>query len=210
MYVITPKHFNYINFVPFYLPNLKMDPFLSKSATWQHPKQFLLLLFCFSFLSSCLSLSALSHLSLLSLFSAPRTHARTHLPARGSPSPFITASCSLSLSLSFPRPQRTGKGAPARFFNLRLGYRTKSKPGVSTPNSGDLGGFSGHLRPFHDERKGQLLVTFSCSLVCVTLRRLSTDLESRRTIPASRHFRIGIFESSRCRTPFCVHSNCLC
>ncbi|CAN6584101.1 unnamed protein product [Malus baccata var. baccata] len=38
---------------------------------------------------------------------------------------------------------------------LHVPEMTKSKPGVSTPNSGDLGGFSGHLRPFHDERKGR-------------------------------------------------------
>nr|XP_028963585.1 uncharacterized protein LOC103442257 isoform X1 [Malus domestica] len=115
----------------------------------------------------------------------------------------------LSLSLPLvPATPENRKRSSGEIFQSPV--RTKLKPGVSTPNSGDLGGFSGHLRPFHDERKGQLLVTFSCSLVCVTLRRLSTDLESRRTIPASRHFRIGIFESSRCRTQFCVHSICLC
>nr|XP_028963586.1 uncharacterized protein LOC103442257 isoform X2 [Malus domestica] len=94
----------------------------------------------------------------------------------------------LSLSLPLvPATPENRKRSSGEIFQSPV--RTKLKPGVSTPNSGDLGGFSGHLRPFHDERK---------------------DLESRRTIPASRHFRIGIFESSRCRTQFCVHSICLC
>nr|XP_028953909.1 uncharacterized protein LOC114822917 [Malus domestica] len=78
----------------------------------------------------------------------------------------------LSLSLPLvPATPENRKRSSGEIFQSPV--RTKSKPGVSTPNSGDLGGFSGHLRPFHDERKGQLLVTFSCSLVCVTLRRLS-------------------------------------
>ncbi|XP_070683520.1 uncharacterized protein [Malus domestica] len=81
-----------------------------------------------SFLPSSFSFSVFLSLLLgshFSPFSAPQAH--THRGTRvceEEPSPFTISSCSLSLSLSFPRPQKTGKRTPARFFNLRLGNGT--------------------------------------------------------------------------------------
>ncbi|XP_050109490.1 uncharacterized protein LOC126588441 [Malus sylvestris] len=111
---------------------------------------------------------------------------------------FFSSFFCLSLgSLSSPGLTRTespSKRGSQRTPDPALRVR---RHGVS---SGEHRPFQGHFRPNHDELagvQGAILVTFSCSLVCMALRRLSTDLGSRHTIPASRHFRIGIFESSR-------------
>ncbi|XP_050130241.1 uncharacterized protein LOC126606893 [Malus sylvestris] len=117
-------------------------------------------------------------------------------PGRGRPIAIINLIL-LSLPLVSANPENR-KGSPARF----LYFPDEITTGVGTPISGDLGsveGDSGHLRPFHDERKVQLLTVIPLYLFGTTLHHRCTNLQSRRTIPASRHFRIGIFESSRCR-----------
>ncbi|RXH95679.1 hypothetical protein DVH24_008179 [Malus domestica] len=98
-----------------------------------------------------------SRLSLISHFSPSSLHcAHTHAPISpregahhpSSPRPALSLSLSLPLVPATPENRKRSSG---EIFQSPV--RTKSKPGVSTPNSGDLRGFSGHLRPFHDERK---------------------------------------------------------
>ncbi|XP_048428248.1 uncharacterized protein LOC125471626 [Pyrus x bretschneideri] len=66
--------------------------------------------------------------------------------------------------------------------------------------------FFGQPRPRQATRKVQLCMAFPSFLVCTALCQRCKDLKSRRTISASKHSCIGIFESSRCRTYLFVHS----
>ncbi|XP_050125814.1 uncharacterized protein LOC126603108 [Malus sylvestris] len=185
---ILTQHWNVTYFLEHQEINLSQD----KQAF------FLLLLFCsFSFFLLSVSLSALSHSSLISLLDRERTHA---------PIPCARKTASSPSRPSPPLSRAATPGNPERNSGEFLFSRTKSKPGVSTPNSGDLGGFSGHLRPFHDKRKVNLMTAVPLFLFGMALHQRCTDIESRHTIPASRHFRIGIFESSWCGTHSFIHS----
>ncbi|XP_028952447.2 uncharacterized protein [Malus domestica] len=172
-----------------------------------------------------MSLSLLSDLSQLPyLSSQPRTHARTHLPcARKTPHRRHLVLLPLCPVL---QPQETRKGTPASSYfpgedEIEAGcrhthLRRLSREFPAKPRR--VGRRASFRRPPRLSRKFPAKLRrvrrrvrgnysgVSVFASCVTFRRRSTDLGSRHTIPASRHFRIGIFESSRCRTHFCVHS----
>ncbi|XP_050160628.1 uncharacterized protein LOC126634176 isoform X2 [Malus sylvestris] len=154
--------------------------------------------------------------SLISLLNRERTHAPIS-PARGRP--LIVAISSFSLSVPCCNPRKPGKelrrvpifpdeieagcrhthlrrlsrefpakprrvGRRARYQSLRLvDFRRPPRLSRQFP-----------VKPRRVRRRVSGVSVFAS---CVTFRRRSTDLDSRRTIPASRHFRFGIFESSR-------------
>ncbi|XP_070675093.1 uncharacterized protein [Malus domestica] len=172
-----------------------------------------------------MSLSLLSDLSQLPyLSSQPRTHARNHLPcARKTPHRRHLVLLPLCPVL---QPQETRKGTPASSYfpgedEIEAGcrhthLRRLSREFPAKPRR--VGRRASFRRPPRLSRqfpaktrrvRRRVRGNYSGVSVfasCVTFRRRSTDLESRHTIPASRHFRIGIFESSWCGTHSFIHS----
>ncbi|XP_050124571.1 uncharacterized protein LOC126601843 isoform X3 [Malus sylvestris] len=170
-----------------------------------------------------MSLSLLSDLSQLPyLSSQPQTHARTHLPcARKTPHRRHFVLLPLCPVL---QPQETRKGTPASSYfpgedEIEAGcrhthLRRLSREFPAKPRRVGRRPRYQSLRLVDFRRPPRLSRHFpakprrvrcrvrgnysgvSVFASCVTFRRRSTDIESRHTIPASRHFRIGIFESS--------------
>ncbi|XP_050125054.1 uncharacterized protein LOC126602265 isoform X2 [Malus sylvestris] len=96
-------------------------------------------------------LSDLSHLS-PSLLCTASTHAQRHMSARGRTHHHHHYRPALSLPLVL-RTQKTERNSGGFLY-----FSGRNRIGCRHPSPATSGGFSGHLRPFHDERKVKLLL----------------------------------------------------